>query len=86
MDHGIVDYCVETVGTSRIEFTRQDYLTLLAASVYPYTPGTDVEFDLHEVVEGPPVPGCSSIAGCFVLRVRHHRDHIYEDALSGLIR
>lgn len=72
MDHGIVNYHIETVGTSRIEFTRQDYLTLLAARVYSYTSGTDVEFDLHEVVEGPPVSGCSSIASCFVLRMRHH--------------
>lgn len=85
MGHGIVNYYIETVGTSRIEFTWQDYLTLLAARIYPYTPGTDVEFDLHEVVEGPPVSGCSSIAGRFVLRMRHHRDYIHEGALSGLI-
>lgn len=84
MDHGIVDYRVETVGTSRIEFTRQDYLTLLAARVYPYTFGTDVEFDLHEVVERPPVPGRSSNAGCFVLCVRHRRDRVHEGSLSGL--
>lgn len=72
VDHGIVDHYIKTVGASCVELTREDYFTLPAARDYPRASRIDGELDSHEVAKGSPVSGCSSVAGRFVLHMRHH--------------
>jgi len=84
MDHGIINYYIKTIRASCVELTREDYFTLPATFVYPHTSWIDVELESREVTKGSSISGCSSITGRFVLRMCHHRDHIYEDAFSGL--
>lgn len=84
MDHGIIDHHFKTIRASCIKFTLEDYFALPATRACPRAPRLDAELDLHKrIAEGSPISGCSSIAGRFVLRMRHHRDYIYEDAFSG---
>lgn len=84
MDHGIIDHHIKTIRASCVKFTLEDYFALPATRDYPRAPRLDAELDLHKIAEGSPVSGCPSIASRFLLRMRHHRDYIYEDPFSGL--
>lgn len=84
LDHGIIYHHIKTIRTSCVKFTLEDYFTLSATRIHPRTPRLDTELDSRKIAEGSPVPGYSSIAGRFILHMRHYRDYIYEDALSGL--
>lgn len=83
LDYGIIDYYIETIRASCIEFTEKNYFALLAACVYPYTPRIDVKLDSFKFAEESSFSGCPSIVGCIIFRMRHNRDYIYEDAFSG---
>lgn len=84
MDHGIINYYIKTIRASCVKLTREDYFTLPATRVFSHTSWIDAELESREVVEGSSISGCSSVTGRFVFRMCHHRDHIYEDAFSGL--
>lgn len=85
MDNGIIDHDIETIGAARIDVAREDHLALPPACVDPRAFRADGEFDLHEESHAEPsaISGRSSAASRFLLHLRHDRDAINENALSG---